>query len=132
MAPGLRAAVTNAPGVEAPGFVDELDPWYRRAAVVLLPVREGAGMLFKTVEALARVLATVGFPEAYRGIDADPESAFLTAPDEAAMARAACGLLADASARRMLGRRARALAERALSFEHGVRVLDGSLLCEPG
>jgi hypothetical protein len=26
----------------------------------------------------------------------------------------------------------RALAERALSFEHGVRVLDGSLLCAPG
>ena len=132
MAPGLRAAVTNAPGVEAPGFVDDLDPWYRRAAVVLLPVREGAGMLFKTVEALARGLATVGFQEAYRGIDADPESAFLTAPDEPAMARAASRLLADASARRMLGTRARALAERTLSFEHGVRVLDGSLLCEPG
>ena len=132
MAPGLRAAVTNAPGVEAPGFVDDLDPWYRRAAVVLLPVREGAGMLFKTVEALARGLATVGFPEAYRGIDADLESAFLTAPDEPAMAGAASRLLADASARRMLGTRARALAERALSFEHGVRVLDGSLLSEPG
>jgi glycosyltransferase involved in cell wall biosynthesis len=120
----------------APGFVDDLDPWYRRAAVVLLPVREGAGMLFKTVEALARGLATVGFPEAYRGsavgIDADPESAFLTASDEPAMGWAASRLLADAPARRMLGTRARALAERALSFEHGVRVLDGSLLCEPG
>ena len=140
MAPGLRAAVAAAPGVEAPGFVDDLDPWYRRAAVVLLPVREGAGMLFKTVEALARGLATVGFPESYRGIaegidagiNGDLESAFLTAPDEPAMARAASRLLADASARRMLGTRARALAERTLSFEHGVRVLDGSLLAEPG
>ena len=128
MAPGLRAAVANAPGVEAPGFVDDLEPWYRRAAAVLLPVREGAGMLFKTVEALARGLATIGFPEAYRGIDADPESAFLTAPDEPAMARAASGLLAEPSARRMLGTRARALAERTLSFEHGQRVLDGSVL----
>jgi glycosyltransferase involved in cell wall biosynthesis len=135
MAPSLRAAVAKAAGVEAPGFVDDLEPWYRRASVVLLPVREGAGMLFKTIEALARGLATVGFPEAYRGIargiDADQESAFLTAADEPAIARAASGLLGEPSARRMLGTRARALAERTLSFEHGIRVLDGSLLTQP-
>jgi hypothetical protein len=121
MAPGLRAAVTNAPGVEAPGFVDDLDPWYRPRRRRPAARARGRGMLFKTVEALARGLATVGFPEAYRGIDADPESAFLTAPDEPAMARAASRLLADASARRMLGTRARRSRERALSFEHGVR-----------
>jgi glycosyltransferase involved in cell wall biosynthesis len=130
MAPGLRAAAHAAEGVDAPGFVDELAPWYRRAAVVVLPVREGAGMLFKTIEALALGKATVGFPQAYRGIDADPESAFLTVPDDAAMAETAVGLLADRAARRMLGARARALAERRLSFEHGGRCLDASLLAE--
>jgi glycosyltransferase involved in cell wall biosynthesis len=127
MTPALRAAA-HAAGVEAPGFVDDLDPWYRRAAVVLLPVREGAGMLFKTIEALARGKATVGFAEAYRGIDADPESAFLTAPTDAALAETALRLLGDPAARRMLGVTARALAERRLSFEHGVRRLDESLL----
>ena len=80
MPPALRAIATAIPGIETPGFVDDLHAWYRRAAVVLLPVREGAGMLFKTIEALALGKATLGFPEAYRGIDADPESAFLTAP----------------------------------------------------
>jgi len=132
MAPTLRALAVATPGVEAPGFVDDLGPWYRRAAVVLLPVREGAGMLFKTIEALAHGLPTVGFPEAYRGIDADPESAFLTAGGEPGMAETTLRLLADATARRMLGARARALAERRLSFEHGVRRLDDSLLAELG
>src|SRR5262249_34878367 len=130
MSPGLRAAARAAAGVEVPGFVDDLDGWYRRAAVVLLPVREGAGMLFKTIEALALGKATVGVPEAYRGIDADAESAFLTVPSEAAMAEAALRLLGDAAARRMLGAMARTLAVRRLSFEQGARSLDASLLAE--
>jgi len=130
MGPSLRAVATATPGVEAPGFVDDLHGWYRRSAVVLLPVREGAGMLFKTIEALALGKATLGFPEAYRGIDADPESAFLTVPSVPAMAETAIRLLEDPTARRMLGAAARALAARRLSFEHGVRRLDDSLLAE--
>jgi glycosyltransferase involved in cell wall biosynthesis len=130
MPPALCAQARDDATVEMPGFVDDLAPWYRRAAVVLLPVREGAGMLFKTIEALALGKATVGFPEAYRGIDADPESAFLTVPSERAMAETAVRLLADGAARRMLGAGARALAERRLSFEHAGRSLDGSLLAD--
>jgi len=128
MAPSLHARATAAAGVEVPGFVADLGPWYRRAAVVLLPVREGAGMLLKTIEALARGKTTIGFPHAYRGIDADPESAFLTVGSEATMAETAIRLLGDRSARRMLGARARDLARRRLSFEHGERCLDASVL----
>ena len=131
MAPALRAQVAATPGVDAPGFVEDLAPWYRAAAVVLLPVQEGAGMLFKTIEALGLGKATVGFPEAYRGIDADPESAFLTVPSDVAMAETTLRLLRDASARRMLGTGARALATDRLSFEHGTRVLDASILAAP-
>jgi glycosyltransferase involved in cell wall biosynthesis len=130
LTPGLRALASAAGGVETPGFVDDLGPLYRRAAAVLLPVRQGAGMLFKAVEALALGKATVGFPEAYRGIETDAESAFLTVESDGAMADAALRLLAHGSARRMLGRRARALAERRLSFEHGVTRLGESLLAE--
>jgi succinoglycan biosynthesis protein ExoO len=130
MGPALQSLAGAAAGVEAPGFVDDLAPWYRRAAVVLLPVREGAGMLFKTIEALALGKATVGFPEAYRGIDVDAESAFLTVPSEGAMAEVAGRLLGDRAARGMLGAEARSLAERLLSFEHGARCLDASLLAD--
>jgi len=124
----LRRLVEAMPGVEAPVFVDDLVPWYRRATVVLLPVREGAGMLFKTIEALACGKATAGFPEAYRGIDADPESAFLTAGSDAELAATATRLCADGPARRVLGAAARALAAARLSWTAGVRCLDASLL----
>jgi glycosyltransferase involved in cell wall biosynthesis len=124
----LRVLAAATPGVEVPGFVADLLPWYRRAAVVLLPVREGAGMLFKTIEALALGKPAVGFPEAFRGIDADPESAFLTSESEPGVADRAAGLLADLAARRVLGAGARALAGRRLSFDHGMRRLDESIL----
>jgi glycosyltransferase involved in cell wall biosynthesis len=130
--PRLRALAAQLGGVETPGFVDDLLPLYRRAAVVLLPVREGAGMLFKTIEALALGKAVVGFPEAYRGIDADAESAFLTARTDAELAERVARLLADGPARRMLGTGARALASTRLSFEHGVRCLDESILAGVG
>jgi hypothetical protein len=87
MAPGLRAAVTNAPGSRRPASSTSSIRGTCRAAVVLLPVREGAGCSSRRSRRSRAGLATVGFPEAYRGIDADPESAFLTAPDEPAMAR---------------------------------------------
>src|SRR5262249_5435999 len=110
MSSALRALGAGTPGVGAPGLVDDLATRDRPGAVLVLPVREGAGTLFKTIEALALGKATVGFPEAYRGIDADPESAFLTVCDDGALAEMAVRLLADEPARRMLGARARALA----------------------
>ncbi|MGH7895272.1 MAG: glycosyltransferase [Candidatus Binatia bacterium] len=132
MAPAVRRMAETTAGVEVPGFVRDLTPWYRRAAVVVLPVRQGAGMLFKTIEALAHGKATVGFPEAYRGIDADAGSAFLTSDRDADLAKIAARLLEDGAARRMLGEGARALAAARLSWDHGVRCLEESLVARLG
>lgn len=116
-------------GVEHAGWVDDLVAWYRRAALVLLPVREGAGTPFKTLESLALGKATAGVPEAFRGIEADPGPApFVRAAAPATLVAAAVRLLGDAERRRELARRARAFAEARLSFEHGHACLDGSLL----
>jgi glycosyltransferase involved in cell wall biosynthesis len=128
MDPTLRALAARTPAVEAPGFVDDLTPWYRRAAVVLLPVREGAGMLFKAIEALAFGKPVAGFPESFRGIEADGVSAFLTAGSARDLAASAGRLLADAGARRMLGQEARALAKARLSWDRGLECLERSLL----
>jgi glycosyltransferase involved in cell wall biosynthesis len=132
LSPRVRALAERVGGVETPGFVADLEPLYRRAAVVLLPVREGAGMLYKTIEGLALGKAVAGYPEAFRGIDADAESAFLTARTDGELAERVAGLLADGTARRMLGARARALASTRLSFEHGLERLAGSILADVG
>lgn len=80
----LRERVAGLPsgsGVELAGFVDDLDDEYAAAAVALVPVLQGAGVKFKTVEALCHgvpvVTTTVGAEgiegtDLYAGLDDDP------------------------------------------------------------
>ncbi len=80
----LRERVAGLPsgsGVELAGFVDDLDEEYAAAAVALVPVLQGAGVKFKTVEALCHgvpvVTTTVGAEgiegtDLYAGLDDDP------------------------------------------------------------
>ena len=79
---------------------------------------------------LAAMFAHLAVADGQRvlGIDADPESAFLTSDTDAGVGERAAGLLADLAARRVLGAGARALAGRRLSFYSGVRRLDDSIL----
>ncbi|AUZ35699.1 hypothetical protein C3B78_15425 [Arthrobacter sp. PGP41] len=64
---GVRSTTVEAArlsDVELLGFVDDLEPFYERASVVVVPVRLGAGVKFKVVDALMAgvplVTTTVG------------------------------------------------------------------------
>lgn len=125
----LAAIAAREEGVEVLGFVEDLAAVYRRAAVVLLPVVEGAGMLFKTLEALAMGKATVGFAHSFRGIP-QCNGAYRVAGSPHEMAREAARLLLDESRRREIAPAARKLAEAELSWEVGADALvEGSILC---
>lgn len=63
----------DLPGVEAPGFVEDLAAEYRRATVVVAPITSGGGIKIKVVEALAMGRFLVATPKALEGIDADLE-----------------------------------------------------------
>ena len=127
----LTARARSTAGVVAPGFVEDLEPWYRRAAVVLVPVIEGAGMLFKAIEALALGKAVVGMEPSFRGMEGfDPSgpAPFVAVRAWSALADEAIRLLGDLGARASLGERARQFAERRLSWEVGVRCLEQSIV----
>lgn len=51
--PEQRRRWEQAPGVECPGFVDDLAQEYSRAACALAPIQAGGGTQIKTLEALA-------------------------------------------------------------------------------
>ena len=67
--PGLPADFAG-PGVEAPGFMDDLAAEYRRAAVVVAPIARGGGIKIKVVEALAMGRFLVATEKAMEGIEA--------------------------------------------------------------
>jgi len=65
----IRAAVEGAAGVELVGPVDDLRAEARRAAVVVLPMRSGAGIKNKLLEAAALARPIVASPLAVDGLD---------------------------------------------------------------
>ena len=62
------------------GPVDDLDPVYRRARVVVNPAVAGTGLKIKTVEALSRLRPIVTWPNGAEGLP--PQMAALVTPAE--------------------------------------------------
>jgi hypothetical protein len=87
--PDVRLAVAGSIGAAVPddrhdvdvlGPVDDLDPVYRRARVVVNPAVAGTGLKIKTVEALSRLRPIVTWPNGVEGLPA--EMAELVPPAE--------------------------------------------------
>lgn len=68
VSPGLRAAVEGAGGAELAGFVPDLRAEYAGARCCVIPLRSGAGVKFKTVEALVHAVPVVSTTIGAEGI----------------------------------------------------------------
>jgi polysaccharide biosynthesis protein PslH len=94
-ADGARVVVT--------GFVDDLAPWYRSAAVFISPLRVAGGLLQKVVDAMAMGVPVVATNVCNHGVGGVPGEHLLTADGPAAFAKAVVGLLRDPEARAQMG-----------------------------
>lgn len=124
----LQSMVARSPGVEAAGFVQDLTAYYRRAAVVLLPVTEGAGMLFKTLEGMAFGRSSVGFFQSFRGLNDVAEMPARVVASSPDFVHEVISLLQNSARRSEIARHARMYAEEHISWNLGVRALGSSLL----
>ncbi len=95
--PAVRALASD--GVKILGFVDDLRAAYRAARVVISPIRVGAGVKLKTVEALEYGVPTVATVVGAEGIELNGHDGALVVTDDAdAYADAIVALLTDADA----------------------------------
>jgi glycosyltransferase involved in cell wall biosynthesis len=76
----LLNAINHAPRAAATGFVESLEPWYSTATVCVVPLRRGAGVKFKTIDALLAGVPVVTTTVGAEGIDA--ENFFATKTDD--------------------------------------------------
>lgn len=91
----LVEALRAAPHVELTGFVDSLEPWYSRATVCVVPLRSGAGVKFKTIDAMLAGVPVVTTTVGAEGIDA--AELFVAMTDDASeFARATIAALTEA------------------------------------
>lgn len=119
----LAAKAAQAQRVTLTGFVDSLEPWYAQASVFVAPLRSGAGVKFKTVDAMLRGVPIVTTGVGAEGIDA-PELFGAVTDDADAFAEAVIASLQEPD--RALTTRAQQWAESVYgvaAFEKRVRGL---------
>jgi sugar transferase (PEP-CTERM/EpsH1 system associated) len=110
-------ALARPPRVVVTGEVPDVSDWLLRAEVGVAPLRIGAGMQNKLVQAMACALPVVATPIANEGIGATPDTQLWLRDEPAAFADAVVALLRDPAAREKLGRAARAFVEAHWTWE---------------
>ncbi len=98
-------------GVRLHGLVPDLAPFYRRAGIVVSPLRFGSGLKIKLVEALAWGKPTVASPVTLQGVEQACGPAVMVAADAASFAAAILALQRDGDLRSLLARRAQMVVE---------------------
>lgn len=111
----LRAA-EKTPGVHMAGFAQDLIPYYARAAIVVVAVEEGNGILLKTLEAMAFGKPVVSSVLGVEGIAAGNGEHAVIARTTEEYVQGICRLLDRPDERRRLGRNARQLVENRYSW----------------
>jgi glycosyltransferase involved in cell wall biosynthesis len=118
-APPAVQALGREPGIEVLGRVDDVRPHLARAAVLVLPLRAGAGTKVRIFTAMAMSKAVLATPLGAEGWDGAPGGELVVADGPEAFAREAVALLRDPARRTRLGAAARARVVR----EYDWRVL---------
>jgi len=88
------------------GFVDDLEPWYRRARVVCCPIHHGAGTRVKIIEAAAHAKAIVSTRLGAEGLNFEDGREIILRDAPAELAQACVRLLGDPQVAAQLGRAA--------------------------
>jgi glycosyltransferase involved in cell wall biosynthesis len=99
-------------GVEVLGRVDRLEEYYRRAQVVVVPLRAGGGTRLKALEAMAFGRCVVSTPFGVKGLHVTDGREILLAEPGAPFARRVEQALCSAELRATIGKRGRRLVER--------------------
>lgn len=82
--PEMQRAADLDPSVLVSGYAADLVPWYASAAVVVVPLRQGAGVKFKTVTALLWGVPVVSTAIGVEGIAPADSPVFAAVTDDAA------------------------------------------------
>jgi len=129
--PEIRALADRHPEIDVPGFVDDLFGYLARYPVMVNPMVSGSGLKNKVLEAFAIGMAVVSTPMGVEAVPVEDRVHCRIAADPAAFAAAVRELLADPGQRVRLAAAARALVDRAYTWEAAGAVW-ASLLAKSG
>ena len=109
------------------GRVDDVRPWLDRASMFVCPMRLGAGIKNKILQAWAMAKPVLATPTAVGGLAAVPDENILVAGSGAPFARAVVRLLQDPMARAELGKKGRDTVLTRYAWEQQAQALEAIL-----
>jgi sugar transferase (PEP-CTERM/EpsH1 system associated) len=112
------------PGIVVTGFVQSMPQTLNRATVAVAPMRSGAGIQNKILEAMACGLPVVTTTIGLGGISAVPGRDLLVADDASEFADAVVSVLRDPGSARKLGENARARVLEDYSWERSAAAVE--------
>lgn len=110
--PELLALAARDPHIVVTGYVEDVRPLVRQAAVYVVPLRVGGGTRLKVLDAMAAGKAIVSTSIGCEGIDVCPGRHLEIADTPATFVAKTVQLMRDRAARLTLGRAARELVEQ--------------------
>jgi sugar transferase (PEP-CTERM/EpsH1 system associated) len=121
-------ALARPPHIVVTGEVPDVYDWLCRASIAVAPLRIGAGMQNKLVQAMAAELPVVATSTANEGIGANPEGEVLIRDDAAGFAQAVIALLRNETARARLGQAGRRFVERHWTWDVHFAALEETMI----
>lgn len=124
----LPSRIVRHPRVRVGGFVPDLQAFLSRMQIALLPLRLGAGIKVKVLEAMAAGLPVVTTPVGAEGIEAQNGVHILVGSAAQELARQAIVLLQNPNLRAQVGERAREFIQNHYDFENSALDFERTLL----
>lgn len=105
------------PGVRIIGFVEDPSTYLRQAKAIVVPLRMGAGIQNKVIEAMALGRVVVSSPIGVRGIKGENKLHFLVAQDDKAFVDEIIDVFSDSRKRAYIGKNAKELIQKEYTWE---------------
>jgi glycosyltransferase involved in cell wall biosynthesis len=105
--PEVRHFEESMPGVTVTGFVDDIREYFDKSLIYVAPIKSGAGIKIKILEAWAMEKPVVATSMSCDGIDVAPGQDVLVADSSVEFAKSVIDLLGDENLRRKLTTNAR-------------------------
>lgn len=120
----VRLAEDSQSGMTVTGFVEDLDPYFAKSALMVIPVRTGGGMRVRILEAFARAIPVVTTTIGLEGIQAEPDKDVLVADSPADFAQSVIRLLLNKTLQDKLSTNGRHLVENEYDWQVVLGELD--------
>jgi len=114
-------------GVSVTGYVPDTREYLRRATVVVVPLRIARGIQNKILEAMAMGLSVVATPQAFEGIQANPDRDLILGKDVKEIVEGVVKLIKEVPLRKSLGNNARRVIEKNYCWTKNLEKLNGIL-----